>query len=165
MADFTFWRSDTCFSSVSARRRSTWSSTPPDSPARTIDTYSAEKTLGCLPMAADSAVPVSMSLRTSPITLARALFSVCSARMFSDRSRDRPELIIVANWRLKTARSFSFTRSESPGIFRSAPKLTFGLRSIVMGRKPWERSRAATAVTLSASTSPSRRVPLLSRTL
>ena len=42
------------------------------------------------------------------------LFSVCSARMLSARSSESPELIMVANWRLKTATSFIFAlRSEA----------------------------------------------------
>ena len=39
--------------------------------------------------------------------------------MLSARSSDRPELIIVANWRDMIARSLSFTLSPKPGILIS----------------------------------------------
>ncbi len=72
-------------------------------------TMSGGKTLGCLAIEADRDWPVSTSERTSLRTLARALFSVWSARIDRARSKDRPELIIVANCRDITARSLSLT--------------------------------------------------------
>ena len=46
---------------------------------------------------------------------ASSLFSVCSARMVSARSSERPELIIVANCRDMIARSLSFTLFAEAG--------------------------------------------------
>ncbi len=72
-------------------------------------TMSGGKASGCLAIALDSELPVSMSLRTSPRTRASSLFSVCSVRMFRARSSESPLLTMVANWRAKTARSLSLT--------------------------------------------------------
>ncbi len=70
---------------------------------------SGGKTSGCFARAFDRDCPTSMSCRHWPITSAKRLFSVCSSRMLSERSKDSPELIIVANCREKTASSLSFT--------------------------------------------------------
>ena len=79
-------------------------------------TISGGKAFGCLPMADDSEPPFSMSLRMTPSSRASSLFSVCSTRMLSARSSDRPLLIMVANWREKTARSLRPTfLPPSPG--------------------------------------------------
>jgi hypothetical protein len=75
-------------------------------------------------MAADSELPFSTSARTWVTISARRLLPVCSPRMVSARSSDRPELIIVANWREKTARSLSLTRplpGRRSSVFRPAP--------------------------------------------
>jgi hypothetical protein len=83
--------------------------------------------LGCFPRPPDRDEPVSTSLRTSARTPASALFSVCSDRMVRARSSDRPELIIVANCRDMTARSFSLTLGLEPGslisVLRPPPVL------------------------------------------
>ncbi len=98
------------FSSCVARRLSTSSRMPPSSPARTMLTYRRLKTLGCFSRASDSAMPASTSARTSPMTPASFLLGVCSSSTYRQRSIDRPELTIVANWREKTVRSFGLTR-------------------------------------------------------
>ncbi len=48
-------------------------------------------------------------MRTALVVSRSFWFSVCSSRMWSARMSERPELIIVANWRLKTATSFCLT--------------------------------------------------------
>jgi hypothetical protein len=83
-----------------------------------MDTYRRLKTLGCLAMAADSEVPFSTSARTWMMISPRRRLLVCSPRMVRARSSDRPELIIVANWRENTARSLSLTR-PTPGSLTS----------------------------------------------
>ncbi|GMA85138.1 hypothetical protein GCM10025868_03880 [Angustibacter aerolatus] len=70
---------------------------------------SGGKIFGSLAMADDSEVPPSTSARIEARASRSGLFSVWSARIVSARSSDRPELIIVANWRAMTARSLSFT--------------------------------------------------------
>ncbi len=70
---------------------------------------SGGNTFGCLARDADSDTPVSTSERTASSVLASCVFSVCSARMVSARSKERPELIMVANCRFITARSLSLT--------------------------------------------------------
>ena len=95
---------------ASARRFRTSSRIPPSSPARTMLTYSLLKTLGCFSIASESAMPASTSARTSLITAASFLFGVCSSRTYRQRSIERPELTMVANWREKTVRSLALMR-------------------------------------------------------
>ena len=79
-------------------------------------TISGGKTLGCLAIA--DATATGRSRRRCgprPRTRRSSLFSVCSARIVSARSSERPELIIVANCRDKTARSLSLTLLAEAG--------------------------------------------------
>ncbi len=128
-------------------------------------TISDGKTLGeCLPIATDRAEPVSMSLRTSDRVFASALLSVCSDRIVSERSSDRPLLIIVANCRDMTARSLSLTLSPlNPGIFSSRfiPVLVSVMET---GAKPIPFSLLATSAGESASSVPLTILPARSRT-
>ncbi len=73
-------------------------------------TYSLLNTLGCFSSASESAMPASTSARTSVMTLASFLFGVCSSRTYRQRSIDRPELTMVANWRENTVRSLALMR-------------------------------------------------------
>ncbi len=68
------------------------------------------KTASCLPIAADSDEPASTSSRTAVSTLRNSTWVLCSARIVSAFSNDRPELTMVANWREKMARSLRPTR-------------------------------------------------------
>src|SRR3954447_4888441 len=120
-------------------------------------------TLGCLPSADDRLLPVSTSLRTSPAMRASSLFSVCSVRIVSARSSDRPELIIVANWRLKTARSFSLTFLPMPGIFSSV-FIPARCGWMLTGAYPIDFSRWTTCACVSPSRVPVTSFPALSRT-
>jgi hypothetical protein len=119
MAERILPRRATSFSKVSATLTRTWSRKPPISPARTMETYRRLKTLGWRARAADSEVPFSTSARTWTMTSPRRRLLVCSPRMVRARSRDRPELIMVANCLGKTARSLSLTR-PAPGSLTSA---------------------------------------------
>ena len=95
-------------------------------------TMSGGKICGeCLASADESELPVSTSSRTSPSTCASSLFSVWSARMFSERSSESPLLIIVANCRDMIARSLSLTLGPKPGIAISAfiPARDFEIRT------------------------------------
>ena len=119
MADFILPRSLTSDSKFVASCIMTESRKPPTSPALTMLIMIGGNTRGCFASAADSAVPVSTSLRTSLRTRASSLLSVCSERIVSVRSNERPELTIVANWRAMTDRSLSFTLLPNPGIVSS----------------------------------------------
>ena len=125
-------------------------------------TTSGGKTLGCLASAEESDWPVSTAVRTSPRVLARSLFSVCSERIASARSSERPLLIIVANCRLMTARSLNFTRFI-PGMLISRSKPMPASRT-VRGAYPMPRSRCTRAASLGASSLPLTSLPLRSRT-
>ncbi len=75
---------------------------PAASPASTIAMYRRSKTFGCRAIACESSIPPSTSERTSRMTSASALSSVCCSRMTSAATTFRPASIIVANWREKT---------------------------------------------------------------
>ena len=60
-----------------------------------------EKTRGCLAIASESSRPLSTSARSSAMTTASFLSSVCSSRMTSAVTTFSPASIIVANWREK----------------------------------------------------------------
>ena len=70
--------------------------------------------------------PPSTSERTSAITSARYLSSVCSSSVTSAWTTLTPAAIIVANWRAKTCSDFGFTflnalaGPRSPAAVRSA---------------------------------------------
>ena len=94
-------------------------------------------------MASASVFPDSTSYRTPWITFRRFWFSVCSARMSRLCTKGRPELIIVANWRVNMTMSrvltpvpkererlVSFSRTDTGIIFclcRIGHDLVFGL--------------------------------------
>jgi|GEM_PF-4934122 hypothetical protein len=84
--------------------------------------------------------------------------------MVRARSSDRPELIIVANWRENTARSLSLTRPV-PGSLTSVLRPAPFSVSIEIGAYPSWRSRVTTAASLSASIDPAAILPSRSRTL
>ena len=73
-------------------------------------TISGGKTASSAANAVESASPPSTAWRTPVSTRRSSGFSACSARMPSERSSGRPESIIVASWREKTASSLSLTR-------------------------------------------------------
>jgi len=125
-------------------------------------TTSGGNTFGCLPKAEDRDWPASTAARTSPRVFARALFSVCSDRIDNARMSDRPLLIIVANWRLITARSLILTRLP-PGSESSRLMPLFASRT-VMGAKPIATSFCTSAASLGASSLPPTSLPRRSRT-
>ena len=84
------------FSKLTATESNDLSRNPPVSPARIRLIISGGNTLGWRWNAAESAVPLSTSLRTWPRIFASTLFSVCSARIVSVRNRERPDEIMVA---------------------------------------------------------------------
>ncbi len=79
IADFTWRRRESSFSSWSATRSSALSSMPPVSPARVIATNSGENVFGWRSSASESGRPASTSLRTPVIVSASSLFSVCAS--------------------------------------------------------------------------------------
>src|SRR5256885_506319 len=114
-----FARSAASFSRFVAIRSSASSRKPPVSPARIIAIMMVGKTLSCLPIAADSETPPSTSVRTSPTAFRRPGLAVCSSRTASDRSRDMPDAVSVANWRAETAPGLSGGPPASPGVRRA----------------------------------------------
>ena len=85
------------------------SSVPDDSPASTIATNRRLKTFGCSASAFERTTPPSTSERTSAITSARYLSSVCSSSVTRAATTLTPDAIIVANWRAKTWSDLGFT--------------------------------------------------------
>ncbi len=79
-------------------------------------TINGGNTVGCTASASLSARPPSTSFRTWASTFASGLHSVCSSRIVSERSSDRPELTIVANCLDMIARSLSPTLLPNPGM-------------------------------------------------
>ena len=91
---------------------------PPASPASTMFTKSSSKTLLCsfLPSASARVVPASTSRMTCAMVVRKFSFSVCLERMSRHCTRGSPALIIVANWRVKMARSRVVTPPPSLGM-------------------------------------------------
>jgi hypothetical protein len=104
-APFTFRTRASFFSMKVARRSRIVSRIPPASPAATMFTYSSLNALGCLRRASASVCPLSTSYTTAFVTSLSFLFSVCSERMSRACTSGSPELIIVANWRVKMTMS------------------------------------------------------------
>ena len=102
-----------------AMRASAPSRKPPVSPALIMLTMSGGKTSGCRPSAVDNVTPPCTSIRTRESAFFRAGFVAWSSRIDSDRRSESPDDVIDANWREKTARSFSFTFPPRPGILSS----------------------------------------------
>ena len=102
------------FSICTATRSSTVSSVPDDSPASTMATNSRLKTFGCRASAFERMTPPSISERTSAITSARYLSSVCSSSVTSAATTLTPAAIIVANWRANTCSDFGLTFLNAP---------------------------------------------------
>ena len=90
-------------------------------------TYRSLNALGCLRSASASVWPLSTSYTTARVTSASTLFSVCCDRMSSACTSGRPELIMVANCRVKMTTSRVFT----PGLKKSAipPPFPFASRT------------------------------------
>ena len=97
MAPLTRRLSWVSFSICTATRSSTVSSVPDDSPASTSATNRRLNTFGCRASAFERMTPPSTSERTSPITSARYLSSVCSSSVTSAATTLTPAAIIVAN--------------------------------------------------------------------
>ena len=117
----------------------------------------------CLPMATDRESPFSTSFVTSASTPLKVGFGVCSARMVRQRRIGRPDASIVANCRLKTARSFGFTRALKISTFRFMPVLL--TRSTAIGVIPWLRTLARASASLTAVSFDSTRRPERARAL
>ena len=78
---------------------------PPASPAATMFTNRPENAFGCRLKASARVLPASTSKTTCLVTSFSALFSVWAARIESDCTSGSPELIIVANCRVKMTTS------------------------------------------------------------
>ena len=76
---------------------------------------SGGKSTGCLANASDSDPPFSTSTVTCCRMPASFLFSVCADRIDSARSSERPELIMVAIWRIMIASDLRSTPFSKPG--------------------------------------------------
>ena len=107
-------------------------------------------TFGWDSIALDSDMPASTSLRTCTIVSLRNLFSVCSSSTYSARKIDKPEVIIVASWREKTARSLAFTVFMKLSSISREACLSAMLSTIM----PRDFSWSETACLESASISP-----------
>jgi hypothetical protein len=101
------------------------SSTPPASPAATMLRNRSSKTFLCLPSASASVAPASTSCVTSPITRPNEGLLACLARMSRHWTSGRPAEIMVANWRVKMARSLVVTPLPPPS-FGSLKPPAFG---------------------------------------
>jgi hypothetical protein len=73
------------------------SSVPDDSPASIIATNSLSNTFGCRAKACERLIPVSTSERSSEITCARYLSSVCCSSVANALTTFTPASIIVAS--------------------------------------------------------------------
>src|SRR6185503_11967603 len=92
-----------------ARRIRISSSTPQASPAATMLRNRSSNTPLCLPSASDSVEPASTSRVVSEMILPNDGLLACLARMSRHCTSGRPAEIMVANWRVKIARSFVVT--------------------------------------------------------
>src|SRR6185436_10815298 len=92
-----------------ARRMRISSSTPPASPAATMLRNRSSNTPRCLPSASLSVEPASTSRVVSVMILPNDGLLACFARMSRHCTSGRPAEIMVANWRVKIARSFVVT--------------------------------------------------------
>src|SRR5262245_61223588 len=103
-----------------ARRMRISSSTPPASPAATMLRNRSSNTFLCLPSASDSVEPASTSRVVSEMILPNDGLLACLARMSRHCTSGRPAEIMVANWRVKIARSLVLT-PEPPNLGRLGP--------------------------------------------
>src|ERR1041385_936809 len=99
-----------------ARRMRISSSTPPASPAATMLRNRSSNTRLCLPSESASVEPASTSRVVSWITRPNEGRLVCLARMSRHCTSGRPAEIMVANCRVKIARSFVDTPPPNFGI-------------------------------------------------
>jgi hypothetical protein len=93
----------------------------------------SSKTLLCRPRASDSVDPASTSRVTSVITRPNDGLLDCFARMSRHWTSGRPAEIIVANCRVKIARSFVETLTPPPNFGMVKP-LPFGRRDVTRMR-------------------------------
>src|SRR5262249_52438878 len=96
------------------------SSTPPASPAATMLRNRSSNTTLCLPSASERVEPDSTSRVTSEITRPNDSLLDCFARMSRHCTSGRPAEIMVANWRVKIARSLVLT-PPPPNLGSPAP--------------------------------------------
>ena len=136
-----------------ARRSSSESKIPADSPAATKLQYSGLNWFGYLRNAVLMDEPVSMSIRKSLISLLRLGLGLPWPTMSKDCSKGTPAFIMVANWRVKVATSL--------GLMDCAQPMRRFL--IFLGVIPWRRSMARTKVSAVARVSPLTIRPLRSR--
>ena len=148
---------------------------PATSPARTIDTYSSSKILGCLDRASANALPSLTAVRTSPTGTFRRTLSVCSNSVLSDSASAMPLRRSVASWRVKLATSLFLTPAKiaprSTSFDRPLPALPPGLpapaplppcfdSSTEVTTTPSLRRSARTSLGDSASLTPFTDLPL-----
>ena len=165
-----------------ARRSSTTSSTPPNSPALTMLTNSLLNTLECWAKPSEKVPPPSITSDNSPSTRRSVGFFSCLSSTLSPLSRGNPADVNWANWRVKMVRFFSLTLPLKPGIFIStspspflapflplgAPRLalaflepSFLTGSTLMGAKPISCRRAKASAWSATFNSPFSVFPLL----
>src|SRR5262245_28255102 len=130
------------FSMYVASRMRISSSTPPASPAATMFRNRSSNTFLCLPSASDSVEPASTSRVVSEMILPNEGLLDCFARMSRHCTSGRPAEIIVANWRVKIARSF--VETPGPPNFGSDAPPDFG-RSEVTRMRFLRRSSSASS--------------------
>jgi hypothetical protein len=113
------------------------------------------KSTGNFAKASDSEPPVSTSTVTRCRMPASFLFSVWLLRIDSALSSDRPELIMVAIWRLMMASDLRSTPFSKPGmvISRCSPVPAVA-SATVTGCRPSPRIFESAAASLGASTLP-----------
>src|ERR1051326_1115220 len=108
------------------------SSTPPASPAATMLRNRSSNTFRCFPSASESVEPASTSRVVSVMTRPNDGLLDCLARMSRHCTSGRPAEIMVANWRVKIARSFVET-PEPPNLGSEKPA-PFGLSEVTRMR-------------------------------
>ena len=144
-------RSLDSFSNVEATAASATSRKPPVSPARSMLTMISGISR-CLASASENALPVSISRATSCRTPCSFGFSVWSATTVTARSRARPDAVIVASWRVATARSWTLIRlarkPRSISLFRPVPAC---FSAMWIGDRPIAATRLTPAASFRAT--------------
>ena len=109
----------------------------------------SSNTLRCLPRASDSVAPASTSRVTSPIIRPNDGLLDCLARMSRHWTSGSPAEIMVANWRVKIARSLVLT--PLPRGFGILKPLPLGRTEVTRIRFLRSASRASSARATSIS--------------
>ncbi|OIQ67052.1 hypothetical protein GALL_513750 [mine drainage metagenome] len=151
-ADLIFDFIASVFSMYTASRSSSWSKMPAASPASIRLQYRLSKYSGYLRKAVLSEVPVSTSVRMSLSSRVTLGLGLPRPTMSKACSSGTPAFIMVANWRVKMARSLDLM--GFPALMRRFLTL--------LGITPWRRSAARTWFSPPARVSPRTCLPLRS---